>query len=552
MSDLGRASADTDAVVVGAGFAGIYAIYHLREQGMTVQGIERADDVGGTWYYNNYPGARCDTESHIYQYQFSDELREEWRYSERYPEQEEILEYLQFASEFLDVRKDIEFNTEVESMQFEQSSGTWKVSMHDGSSITSHYVILALGFLSEPYVPDFDDISEFEGEMYHTAKWPQEGVSFYKKDVGLIGTGSSGIQIAPRIAEDAGQMSIYQRTPNYIVPANNHSISDIKWKKWNEKFDKTWEQAKTSDAGFPYENAYRSAEGMTDEEVEHVLEKHWQMGGFKFLTTFEDILSNEVTNEKVCEFIRSKIGERFEDPELIDKLKPEGYPYAAKRPPLNYKNNRYDWDFYDTIKQPHVELVDVNQAPIEGFSNRGVVTTESEYGHDMVVLATGFDAVTGSYNNMQIVGKGGKELEQKWGSRPRTYLGMAIDEFPNMFMISGPQSPSPITNQILCIEDQVEWIYDLIEYADERGSEIVEVKKDSVEYWIEHTSDIANRTLYTDADSWYQGDNVPGKPSVFLPYPGGYPAFSSECEDEVESGYEGFKLQSSSAPIESD
>lgn len=550
--DTGSDPVDTDAVVVGAGFAGIYALYHLREQGLSVRGIERADDVGGTWYHNRYPGARCDTESHIYQYQFSDALRSEWQYSERYPEQGEILEYLRFASEFLGVRDEIDFRTEVESLRFDRAAGTWAVSTDDGATIRSRYVVLALGFLSEPYVPDFEGIDEFDGELYHTAKWPREEVSFRERSVGLVGTGSSGIQIAPRIAEDAERLTVYQRTPNYIVPANNHPLSDATWEAWNDGFAETWEKAKTTASGFPYESDRPSAEGLSDAEVEHILEKRWRMGGFKFLTAFEDLLSNRATNERVCEFIRSKIAQRFDDPDLIDALSPEGYPYAAKRPPLNYENNRYGWDFYETIKQPHVELVDVDEAPIRRLTPEGIATADAEYAHDTIVLATGFDAVTGSYNNMEILGKDGETLESKWGSRPRTYLGMVVDEFPNMFMVSGPQSPSPITNQVLCIENQVEWIYDLIEHAETNGGDVIEVERESVEHWIEHTANVAKKTLYTDAESWYQGDNVPGKPSVFLPYPGGYPAFASKLEAEAADGYQGFSVRESPARVESE
>lgn len=550
--DNGNIGTDYDAVVVGAGFAGLYAVHHLREQGLSVQGIERAADVGGTWYYNRYPGARCDTESHLYQYQFSDELQEEWRYSERYPEQGEILEYLQFVSEFLDLRKDIRFNTTVDAIEFDTDPEAWTVSLEDNDELTSDYVILALGFLSEPYTPDFDGLGEFEGEMYHTAKWPRRDVSFYRKDIGVIGTGSSGIQATPRIAADAEHVTIYQRTPNYIVPANNYPVSEVKRDELLERSDEIWERAQTSDSGFPYDSSYPSAEGLADEEVEYVLENHWNLGGFEFLSAFEDVLSNEVTNERVCEFIRAKLYERFDDPELIEKLTPEGYPYAAKRPPLNYENNRYDWDFYETVKQAHVDLVDVDANPIEALTADGIRTTDSQYSHDMVVLATGFDAVTGSYNNISITGTGGTSLEEKWGKRPRTYLGMAVDEFPNLFMVSGPQSPSPITNQVLCIEDQVEWIYDIIEHAQRNGTALVEAKGESVEYWINHTASVAESTLYTEAESWYQGDNIPGKTDVFLPYPGGYPAFDSKLTAEKDSGYDGFHMRKSTRQVHSD
>lgn len=532
-------SADVDVVVIGAGFAGLYLIYRLREMGFSVQGIERAGGVGGTWYYNRYPGCRCDSESHVYCYSFSDYLLNEWGYSERYPEQEEILEYLNFAADHLEVRDDIRFETEVESAAFDEESGTWEISTDTDFHVSSQHLILAVGPLSQPYIPEFDGIDDFEGELYVTARWPHEPVNFREKDVAVVGTGSSGVQTIPRVADEADQLTVYQRTPNYVVPARNRPLDEDERGRIQENYDEIWETARNTNSGHPFESRLNNVEEHSEEEITEALEERWQQGGFRFFLTFENLLTHRPTNERVCEFIRDKIRERLDDPELAEKLTPNDHPYGAKRPPLDYEN------YYETYEEDHVSLVDVREHPIEKFTQTGIQTADSHRDHDAVILATGFDAVTGSFTNLDIQGRNQTALNEKWSGRPRSYLGVSVDQFPNLHLISGPQSPSAITNQPVSIEQQVEWVTDCIDYLRQNDFTHIEAKEESIEKWVEHSNAIAEKTVYNDADSWYVGENIPGKARVMLPYPGGFNNHRDHCDDIAANGYEGFELAES-------
>jgi cation diffusion facilitator CzcD-associated flavoprotein CzcO len=530
---------DYDATVVGAGFAGLYSLHRLREMGMSVKVLERAGDVGGTWYHNRYPGARCDTESHVYCFSFCDDILEEWEYSERYPEQSEILEYFRYVADRLDLRKDIRFETEVETAAFDDDEGIWEVSTDNGESISTQHIILAVGPLSEPYVPDFDGLETYEGNLYHTAKWPHDPVDFDGERVAIIGTGSSGIQSIPRVAERAEDLTVYQRTPNYVIPARNRPLTDEDWEHFRENYDEIWKTARNTNSGHPFEYNYQTKEGLSDEEVQDVLEEQWDEGGFRFFLTFGDLLSNEETNEAVSEFIRSNMRERIDDPELEEKLVPHDHPYGTKRPPLDYEG------YLEVYARDDVVLVDVGESPIQRFTEDGIRTSDGHRPHDSVVLATGFDAVTGSFTGIDILGNGGTRLEDKWDERPRSYLGIGVDDFPNMFMVSGPQSPSAITNQPVSIEQQVEWITDCIGYLDETDLHYIEPRAESVSEWAQHTNEVADRTLYTEAESWYKGSNIPNKPDVFLPYPGGFDHYRDRCVEIADNEYEGFHLASS-------
>ena len=541
-SDTPIQSAEYDVLVVGAGFAGLYALHSLRERGYSVQVLERASDVGGTWYHNRYPGARCDTESHVYCYSFSDELLQEWEYSERYPEQSEILEYFRYVADKFELRKDIEFETEVESVTFEEETGVWNVRTdRSDDTVTAQHIILAVGPLSEPYVPDFDGLDAYAGDLYHTATWPHEDVNFGGEDVGVIGTGSSGVQLIPRVAERADSLTVYQRTPNWIVPAQNRPLTDEEWEDIRANYDDIWERARNTSSGHPYGQEYPSVEGIADETVEQALEERWEQGGFIFLYTFADLLSNETTNRRVREFIAKKVRERLDDPELADTLVPDldDHPYAAKRPPLSYDN------YFKTFERDDVSLVDVNESPIEAFTDSGIRTAEEHYEHDAVILATGFDAITGGFKGIDIEGRGSTTLKQRWDGRPESYLGFSVDGFPNMWMISGPQNPSAITNQPVCIEQQVDWILGCIEYLNDNSLRFAEAKRESIEQWVEHTNAVADKTLYPEADSWYRGDNIPGKPETLLPYPGGFDNFRDRCDEIAANEYQGYKLASS-------
>jgi cation diffusion facilitator CzcD-associated flavoprotein CzcO len=536
---LAGGAPDVDAVIVGAGFSGLYMLHRLRELGLSVRVYEKGDGVGGTWYWNRYPGARCDSESHIYCYSFDEGLLEEWEWSERYPEQPEILEYLQFAADHLDLRRDIEFETEVDSATFDEASGTWQVTTGEGKQVSSRFFISAVGCLSEPFLPDFDGLDEFEGEWYHTSRWPEGGVDFADKRVGVIGTGSTGIQLIPEVAERAGHLTVFQRTPNYAVPARNRPLEEDEYEEIRANYDDIWDRARNSRLGMPFDSEANSARRLSEEEIHEILEKRWQQGGFRFLHAFEPghILSNEETNAIISEFIRSKIREKVDDPETAAKLVPTDHPYASKRPPMDYN------DYYGTYNRDDVRLVDVEAAPITEFTADGIRTADDHYDLDIVVFATGFDAMTGAILAMDIEGRNGLSLAEKWSAGPRTYLGLGTHGFPNLFTITGPQSPSVLTNMPMSIEQHVEWITNCIEFMDREGYDLIEPTEEAEDRWVSQTNMLADQMLFSEADSWYRGENVPDKPSVFTPFPGGLEMYRGICETVAEKGYDGFELR---------
>lgn len=531
---------DYDAVIVGAGFSGLYQLHRLRDElGLSVKVIEKADDVGGTWYWNRYPGARCDSESHIYCYSFDDELLDEWEWSERYPEQPEVLEYLRFAADHLDLRKNINFGTEVTSAVFDDDSGRWEISTDDGSRVTSQFFVTAVGCLSEPYIPDFEGIDSFEGESYHTGTWPHDPVDFDDKRVAVIGTGATGIQVIPEVAkEEVEHLTVFQRTPNYAVPARNRPMNDEEWDLIQENYDDILEEAHNSGFGFPFKIGRETAEDLSMDELEEVLEPRWQEGGFRFLVAFEDLLVNQETNEKVSQFLRNKIREAVDDPEVADKLVPTDYYYGTKRPPLHT-------DYYKTFNRDNVSLVDVTESPIERITPDGIQTGDSIREFDMVIFATGFDAMTGTLLQMDIQGTNGLTLEEKWENGPQTYLGLSVHGFPNMFTITGPQSPSVLSNMPVSIEHHVRWVSDAIEYLVDNDIRLIEPTKEAEDAWTTHNRRAAEQTLYTTVDSWYMNENIPDQPTVFTPYPGGVDAYHDIILEAAEKGYEGFELSES-------
>lgn len=534
----GTEAADVDAVVVGAGFSGLYMLHRLREQGLSVRVYEKGDGVGGTWYWNRYPGARCDSESHIYCYSFAEELHEEWEWSERYPEQHEILSYLQFVADRLDLRRDIEFGTEVASATYDEPSGTWTVETAAGDRVSTRFFITAVGCLSKPFRPDFDGLDDFEGEWYHTARWPDEEIDFGDDHVGVIGTGSTGIQFISEIGGHAEHLTVFQRTPNYAVPARNRPLDDEEYADIRANYDDIWARARDSRLGMPFDWEQHTAFNLSDEEIREVLEERWQQGGFRFLHAFEPgyILSNAEINETISEFIRGKIREKVDDPETAETLVPTDHPYGSKRPPMDYN------DYYGTYNRDDVTLVDVNEASIETFTPDGIRTADDHYGLDTVVFATGFDAMTGALLALDIEGRDGLTLEAKWEAGPRTYLGLGIHGFPNLFTITGPQSPSVLTNMPMAIEQHVEWIADCIAYMDEQGYDRIEATEDSETQWVQNTNMLAENMLFSKAESWYRGANVPGKTRVFTPFPGGLDNYREICDRVAGDDYDGFEL----------
>ncbi|MFT4905836.1 MAG: cation diffusion facilitator CzcD-associated flavoprotein CzcO [Natronomonas sp.] len=536
---------DIDAVIVGAGFSGLYMLHRLRELGLSVRVYEKGNGVGGTWYWNRYPGARCDSESHIYCYSFSDDILDEWEWSERYPEQPEILEYLQFAADHLELRRDIEFNTEITGAEFDEASETWTVATDDGERVSSQFFISAVGCLSEPFLPDFDGLDDFEGEWYHTARWP-ESVDLEGKRVGVIGTGSTGIQLIPEVAERAGHLSVLQRTPNYAVPARNRPLNDEEYEEIRENYDEIWSEARDSRLGMPFDTEHNSARQLSEEEIHEALEKRWQQGGFRFLHAFEPghTLSNAETNEIVSEFIRDKIREKVDDPDDAESLVPTSHPYGAKRPPMDYNG------YYETYNRDDVRLVDVDDAPITTFTADGIQTETDHYDLDVVIFATGFDAMTGALLELDIQGRDGLSISEKWNAGPRTYLGLGISGFPNLFTITGPQSPSVLTNMPMAIEQHVEWITDCIEHMQREGYQTIEPTEESESQWVSQTNMLADNMLFSEAESWYRGANVPGKEQVFTPFPGGLDMYRDICDRVAEDDYDGFELRrASDAPV---
>ena len=535
-------SADVDAVVVGAGFSGMYMVHKLRDQlGLTVKGYERADNVGGTWYWNRYPGARCDSESYIYCYSFNKEMLQEWEWSGKYPEQPEILKYLNYAADRLDVRRSFQFNTSVVAARFLDADNLWEIETDRGEKVLARYFITAIGCLSTGQVPKIKGLDSFKGQWYHTGGWPHEGVDFSGKRVGVIGTGSSGVQSIPVIAQQAGHLTVFQRTPQFAVPARHGTVDRAYLEKVKANYDSIWEKARSSYAGYTHDRGTTSALALSDEEREARFEAGWQQGGFQFLSLFSDTSLDRRANDTAAEFIRRKIRQTVKNPETAEKLLPTDHPLGSKR-------SLIDTDYFETYNRDNVQLVDIRHCPIEEITPNGIKTADgTEYPLDIIVFATGFDAMTGSFFKMNIQGRNGQPLQQKWAEGPKTYLGVSTSGFPNMFTITGPGSPSVLCNMPVCIEQHVEWIADLIQYADQKQIRLIEADVAAENGWVNHVNELASMTMFMLADSWYLGANIPGKPRVFMPYPGGMNTYRLKCEEVAAKQYEGFILQGGDA-----
>ncbi|MBV8560749.1 MAG: NAD(P)/FAD-dependent oxidoreductase [Acidimicrobiia bacterium] len=529
---------DFDAVIVGAGFSGLYMLYRLRDVlGLSARVYEAGDGVGGTWYWNRYPGARCDSESFYYSYSFSDELQQEWVWSTKYPEQPEILSYLEHVADRFDLRPDIQLGTRVVAATFRDAADCWEVRTDTGEVVTARFFISAVGCLSAANVPAIPGLDTFGGEWHHTAAWPHEGVDFTGKRVGLVGTGSTGIQAAPVIAEQAEHLYVFQRTPNYSVPARNYPLTPEQLGEIKANYAEIRRRCRESYAGFPYDVTPTSATAVPAEERQETYERLWgEEGGFKFIYgSYIDLLFNKDSNETAAEFIRSKIRQIVTDPAVAEKLVPKDYPYGTKRPPI-------DTDYYQTFNRPNVTLVDLRETPITEIVPAGIRTTGADYDLDVIVFATGFDAVTGSLRKIDVRGNDGLTLAEKWESGPRTYLGLQVAGFPNMFTVTGPGSPAVLANMPTAIEQHVDWIGDCIGYMREHGLTRIEATEAAEDAWVDHVRDVAELTLFPLADSWYLGANIPGKKRVFMPYVGGFLPYTRKCDEVAARNYEGFAL----------
>ena len=529
-----------DAVVVGAGIAGLYALYRLRELGLDVRGIEAAGDVGGTWYWNRYPGARCDIESMTYSYSFSEELEQEWTWSERYAAQPEILRYLQHVADRFDLRRHIAFGTRVTEATFDEADGRWLVETDGGGLISARFLVMATGCLSVPRLPDIPGLERFQGETYHTGLWPHEPVELAGKHVGVLGTGSSAVQVVPAIAGTAAEVIVFQRTPAFSVPAWNHPLSDADVRAKKARYRADRELARTTGGGNPWHTRRESVHDETPEQRREEFERRYRLGGFHLHAAFSDLFTDTEANEMVSEFVRQKIRERVADPELAEQLCPYDYHLATKRMCV-------DTGYYEAFNRPDVRLVDLRRFPIETVTERGVRAGGEDYDLDVLILATGFDAFTGAVLRIDPRGRGATALRDAWANGPRTYLGLAVAGFPNFFTITGPGSPSVLSNMMVSIEQHVDFVAGCIGWMLRRGLRTVEPTAEAEDRWTAHVRELGEASLYAAATSWYTGANVPGKPRVLLPYVAGVGTYRRECERVVENGYEGFAFDGAQA-----
>ncbi len=524
-----------DAVVVGAGFAGLYALHRLRSQGLAVRVLEAAPELGGTWYYNRYPGARCDVESVDYCYSFSDELQQEWRWREKYATQSEILEYLNWVADKLDLCRDIAFDTRVLSAVLDESTLRWTVTTDTGRVLSARFCLMATGPLSAAMTPNFPGLDRFAGEIHHTAHWPREPVDFTGKRVAVIGTGSSGIQSIPIIAEQAAHLYVFQRTANYSVPAGNKPLSADEFDEIKARYAQRRQLSWRSGGGSPHLTAPKPTMHFTPEERRAAFEKRWQLGGVLFSKTFPDQMTDLEANEEARRFYEEKVRALIDDPVVADLLIPTDHPIGTKRICT-------DSNYFQTFNRPNVSLISVRNTPIESIDATGINTDEAHYDLDMIVLATGFDAMTGALDSIDIAGRGDATLHEDWAHGPRTYLGLGVDGFPNLFLISGPGAPAVLANMVLHAEAQVNWIAEAIAYLDQHGYAALEATVDSVDGWGAECARRAEATLFTKANSWYMGANVPGKPRGFMLFVGGFATYNDICAEVADAGYRGFDL----------
>jgi cyclohexanone monooxygenase len=527
----------TDVVIVGAGFGGMYMLHRLRGLGLSAIVFDVAGGVGGTWYWNRYPGARCDVESMQYSYSFDEQLQQEWEWSEVFAGQPEILRYANFVADRLDLRRDMRFETRVTAAVFDEAVGRWTVRTDRGDTVSARFCVMATGCLSAARMPDFPGLDSFRGKTYHTGHWPHEGVDFTGLRVGVIGTGSSAIQSIPVIAAQAQHVTVFQRTPNFSIPSRNGPMPDAYAQSWKDDYPAKRAEARMSRNGILAYPNDQSAIETPEQERLAVYEQRWESGGTTFMAAFNDLIFNKASNDTASEFVRGKIREMVRDPATAELLAPTNHPIGTKRICV-------DTDYYLTYNRPNVDLVDVRNMPIEAITPDGLRVGAKEYYFDAIVFATGFDAMTGALTRMGIVGRNGEALADKWEAGPRTYLGLMTAGFPNMFMITGPGSPSVLSNMIVSIEQHVDWISDCLSHLKSRQLECIEPTLSAENAWVEHVNEVAHKTLYPSAASWYMGANIPGKPRVFMPYIGGVGAYRQKCHEVAANGYEGFDLTS--------
>ncbi|PTR24836.1 cyclohexanone monooxygenase [Rhodococcus sp. OK519] len=533
MTNTPPAEPTYDVVVVGAGFAGLYTLHSLRRRGMSVRLFEAGSGVGGTWFWNRYPGARCDVDSADYSYSFDDALQQDWVWTERYPAQPEILRYLEHVADRFGLREDITFGTRVTSAHFDDARGLWTVTTDGGDTVTARWTVMATGPLSSARIPDIAGLATFTGDIHHTASWPEHGVDFGGKRVGVIGTGSSGVQAIPVIAEQAAELTVFQRTPGFVLPARNRPLGPGELAEIKADYPTRRQLQRESHGGWilppPVGLALETAPEVRIKEYE----TRWAVGGLAFQTTFGDVMTDAAANETAAEFVRSKIRETVTDPATAEALCPKGYPLGAKRVCVGT-------DYYETYNRDNVQLVDLHATPIEEIVPEGIRTDAGVHELDAIVFATGFDAMTGALGAIDIRGRGGVRLRDTWEAGPRTYLGVAVAGFPNLFVLAGPGSPSVLSNVVVSIEQHVEWVIGYLDHMRETGARFAEATPRAQDEWVDHVTGIAVGSLYMQANSWYLGANVPGKPRIFMPYLGGVGNYRNLCTQVASDGYRGF------------
>lgn len=526
-----------DAVIVGAGFAGMYMLHKLRGLGLSAAGLEAGRGVGGTWYWNRYPGARVDIQSLEYSFGFDEDLEAEWRWSERYAPQPELLRYAEHVADRFDLKRDIRFNTRVSAAHWDEAAQVWQVETDAGAATRCRHLILATGCLSIPTDVTFPGLDTFTGEVYRTSRWPHEGVDFSGKRVGIIGTGSSAIQSIPIIAGQAARLTVFQRTPNYSMPAHNGPIPEADFEAWSRDPRSYRAASKNTGGGFQNEaNAATLATETAPEDIKAELERRWAWGGFRILGAFADTAIDPEANRIVQDFIAGKIRQQVADPAVAERLTPKDHPFGTKRPCV-------DTGYYAAFNRPNVELIDLRAEPLREFNAHGIRTEARDYAFDAVVLATGFDAMTGAIDRIDLRGVGGRRIKDHWAEGPRTYLGLMVSGFPNMFTITGPGSPSVLTNMINSIEQHVEWIADCLVSLKQRQQTSIEASAEAEAAWCQHVAEAVAPTLLPQANSWYMGANVPGKPRMFMPYAGGLNNYTEICRQVAAKDYEGFIIR---------
>jgi cation diffusion facilitator CzcD-associated flavoprotein CzcO len=532
--------AQFDVVIIGAGMSGMYQLHRLRELGLSVRVFEAGDGVGGTWYWNRYPGARFDSESYSYGYSFSEELLQEWEWSEHFSAQPETLRYLNFVADKFDLRRDIQFDSRVKRAVYDEAGPCWDIELEDGSDVRARFLITAVGPLSAPTMPKIEGIDSFRGESFHTGTWPHEPVDFTGKRVAVIGTGATGVQTIQEVAKTAGHLTVFQRSPNYCAPLHNSPIDAATQREIKASYPQIFEKCRVSHGGFIHKADHRSAIEVSSEEREAFLEKLYNEPGFGiWIGNFRDMFTDQKANGAVSEFVVRKIRERVNDPEIAEKLIPRDHGFGTRRVPLETR-------YYEVYNQDNVLLVDLNEAPIERITPMGIETSAAAHEFDIIIYATGFDAVTGSFDRIDIRGEAGQKLKDKWANGPRTYLGLQIEGFPNLLTLVGPHNAATFCNIPRCIEQNVEWVTDLLRHVRDNDIKRIAPTREAEDTWTEHVYQTAAELLFTKVDSWFMGinPNVPGKDKrTFLLYAGGAPAYREKCDEVAANGYEGFLLQ---------